>query len=132
MSEEYDISIVRLSPEKTTVLFYYLPCIVTERIMPILVMLRRTFCSFMKGVFDVMDERSTLRTTARISNRWPLAIFSNIFNVVCINWRIFLLFLKTPEEKCWKRSLYLEDLTLDLLKGHLQEIKAVNAFPLTA
>ena len=35
-----------------------------------------TFYNFTKGAVDVVDELSALYTIARISNMWPMAMFS--------------------------------------------------------
>ncbi|XP_055936617.1 piggyBac transposable element-derived protein 4-like [Argiope bruennichi] len=80
-----------------------------------------TFYNLTKGAVDVVDEMSATYSTARISKRWPMVIFFSMLNIATVNSRIILLSSNTPPVQYKKRSLFKKDLSLELLKDHLQE-----------
>lgn len=88
-----------------------------------------TFYNLTKGAVDVVDEMSATYSTARISNRWPMTVFFSILNTAAINARILLLSAKSPQMQYRKRSLFLKNLALELLKEHVRKRNLQPALP---
>lgn len=75
-----------------------------------------TFYNLTKGGVDVVDRMKTEYSVTRVSNRWPLTVFSSLLNIGGINSQI--IYYTNTNHKIPRRT-YLTDLAKALTKPHL-------------
>ncbi|XP_035206542.1 piggyBac transposable element-derived protein 4-like [Stegodyphus dumicola] len=82
-----------------------------------------------KGGVDTVDEMSTLYSTARKTNRWPMVIFYCVLNVAGINARVSLMSTKNPPLQYKSRRMFLKTLALSLVNPQIKRRSNMQMLP---
>ncbi|GBM09645.1 hypothetical protein AVEN_43627-1, partial [Araneus ventricosus] len=82
-----------------------------------------TFYNMTKGAVDVVDEMAATYSTAKKTNRWPMAVFYAMLNVATINSRVLLLSTKEPPAQNRTRRSFLKSLGFNLIEDY-QKIRS--------
>ncbi|GBN51436.1 PiggyBac transposable element-derived protein 4 [Araneus ventricosus] len=82
-----------------------------------------TFYNMTKGAVDVVDEMAATYSTAKKTNRWPMAVFYAMLNVAAINSRVLLLSTKEPPAQNRPRRSFLKSLGFNLIEDY-QKIRS--------
>ncbi|GFR01959.1 DDE_Tnp_1_7 domain-containing protein [Trichonephila clavata] len=81
-----------------------------------------------KGGVDTVDKMCSTYSVSRRTRRWPLAIFFQLLNIAGINSQI-LYNAKHINEAQKFRRLFLKELSISLMKPHLEERAEIKTLP---
>lgn len=81
-----------------------------------------------KGGVDTVDKLCATYSVKRITRRWPCAIFFSLLNIAGINAQV-LYMLTNPDDKAPCRRIFLKNLSLSLMKDHLQSRSKLRTLP---
>lgn len=81
-----------------------------------------------KGGVDTVDKMCSSYSVSRRTRRWPLAIFFQLLNIAGINSQI-LYNAKHINEAQKFRRLFLKELSISLMKPHLEERAEIKTLP---
>jgi hypothetical protein len=87
------------------------------------------FYNATKGGVDKVDEMSSLYSTARKTNRWPMVIFYCALNVAAINARVVVMSTKTPPMQYRSRRKFIKNLALSLIQPHMEVRRNMPMLP---
>lgn len=80
-----------------------------------------------KGGVDTVDQMCAAYSTARITRRWPLAVFFRHLDIAGIN--AYVIFKLNNFESKDRRRIFLKNLSLDLMDEHLKERALIQTLP---
>lgn len=87
-----------------------------------------TFYNMTKCGVDVVDEMKGTYSVSRVSCRWPLTIFFGLMNIGGINSQIVY---KSNTEDLMDRRIFLKNLAIEMMKGHLVTRSTIQNIPLS-